>query len=387
MQLSYILMMALINSCIELEVSSPSFPMIKDYFGVSSGMVSLTIVVNMIGFCLGALIYGPMSDSKGRRKTMIFGNAVLTIGAVGCVIAPTMKLLLFARLLQGFGAATSAVVVSAIIADRYTLTQATKLYSQMNALFIILMAVSPLLGGWLTYCVGWRGNYMVIALVCIVALGLIVHFLPETHKEKQNFCFKNLILNYNTILSSRLFFASSVIPSVLYGGYAVFITFSPFIYFELFQLKFTQYLGHISCVILTFAIASSVYSRCFKYSEKIVVNGAMVLIVLSGSLLACSRTPQFLTLSMSLYSIGFALLYPPIFSRSMEIFPKLKGTASSLIMSMRYLMCAVLCAIPGMHSSHSLVMMKWVFLGIASVVSLLSLDLLYKGFFKNLSNP
>jgi DHA1 family bicyclomycin/chloramphenicol resistance-like MFS transporter len=109
--LPYLLMLALMSSCIELEISAPSFPSMMTYFGVSESIIGLTISMNLIGFCLAAIIYGPLSDSYGRRKVMLFGNGVLAIGAIMCVLAPTFQILLFARFIQGLGAATSAVVV------------------------------------------------------------------------------------------------------------------------------------------------------------------------------------------------------------------------------------------------------------------------------------
>jgi MFS transporter, DHA1 family, multidrug resistance protein len=56
-------------------------------------------------------------------------------------------------------------------------------------------------------------------------------------------------------------------------------------------------------------------------------------------------SPYFLTGTMSLVSMSSAILYPIIFARSIEIFPDIKGTASSAIMGMRYFVCSGLVGV------------------------------------------
>lgn len=152
--LPVLLVLSLINSCIELEISAPGFPEMMKYFQASTVQISLTITYNLIGFCLAALIYGPLSENYGRRMVMIIGNGILAIGALGCVLAPNLEWLYVSRLFQGLGAATSAVIVSAIIADVYPLRKAASLYGIMNAVFTLVMALAPTLGGLINLWVG-----------------------------------------------------------------------------------------------------------------------------------------------------------------------------------------------------------------------------------------
>jgi DHA1 family bicyclomycin/chloramphenicol resistance-like MFS transporter len=118
--LPFILIISLIACCIELEISTPSFPAIVNYFNVEEFFTSLTISLNLAGFCIAAIIYGPLSEVYGRREVMLIGNFIMLLGAVLCVISPSIEFLIFARFIQGLGAATSAVMVSAIIADVYS---------------------------------------------------------------------------------------------------------------------------------------------------------------------------------------------------------------------------------------------------------------------------
>ena len=126
------------------------------YFGVSGGVIQLTIAYNALGFCLSSLFYGPLSESYGRRNVMIAGNAILVIGAIGCVFAPSIPFLLVSRFIQGIGASTSAVVTFAMIADTYKGGQAIRFIGIMNSILTILMAIAPVIGSFINEAVGWR---------------------------------------------------------------------------------------------------------------------------------------------------------------------------------------------------------------------------------------
>ena len=179
-----LIILSIVACCIEIDISVPSFPDMAHYFNVSGDIIQMTIAYNLLGFGLGALAYGPLSDSYGRRPIMLWGNGILLIGAMGCVIAPSIPFLLATRFLQGIGAAASAVVAFAMIADVYPgKEKSAALLGIMNAVFTGIMAFAPLLGGFINEAISWRGNYGVVALICLVSWIFLVFTLPETKKN------------------------------------------------------------------------------------------------------------------------------------------------------------------------------------------------------------
>jgi len=162
--LPFLLILSLIAKFIEIDISVPSFPDIVRYFNVSEGTIQLTIAYNFLGFCIGGLFFGPLSECYGRRRIMIIGNTLLLIGAVGCVFAPSVFSLLIFRFIQGIGASTS-VVVFAIVADSYQGDKAIKFIGIMNSVLTVVMAIAPVLGSFINEIVGWRGNYATVAIL------------------------------------------------------------------------------------------------------------------------------------------------------------------------------------------------------------------------------
>lgn len=347
-----LLILSLIACCIEVDISVPSFPDMRRYFNVNDGIIQMTIAYNFLGFCLGAALYGPLSDAYGRRPIMIWGNAILAIGAVGCVIAPSISFLLGTRLLQGIGASASAVVVFAMIADAYPKKdKAAKLIGAMNGIFTTIMAAAPIAGGFINEAIGWRGNYGSVALICIVSWVFLAFFLPETRTAFEPFRLSKIQKDYRHLFTSMPFISASVVPSLSYAGYLSFITQSPFLYTETYELSLMSYVIH-QCVIISVFSITSLFSGpiiqklgtrgCITKGVSLSGLSAMGMVLVS---LLAPKSSYLMTFFMSLASLGAAISYPVIFAGSLEIFPDIKGTASSVIMSMRSFLCFAFVAL------------------------------------------
>lgn len=341
-----LLILSLVPGCIEVDISVPGFPAMASYFNITEGVVQLTIAYNFLGFCLSAVFYGPLSDRYGRRRLMVIGNGLLLLGAIGCVMAPTIKMLLVARFIQGTGASASAVIASAIIADVYRGPKIVKALTIMNSTLTILMALAPVIGGFINKEIGWVGNYQLVAVICALSWGMLLLYLPETRPEGTNNKLTKVLLNYKMMFRSSRFIAHAMVPTLLYVCYITFVVCAPFLYIETFDLSVIAYALHQGCIVASFTVMSFFAHRII---QKI---GKRDSIFLSISLCCSSIVvgvgisiielylPYLITLTMMVYGVGFAIGYPAIFADSLEIFPEAKGVTASAIMSLRTLLCA-----------------------------------------------
>ena len=346
MTLAFILIFSLINSCIELEICSPSFNAMLHYFHTSHVMIANVMIFNCIGFCFGALIYGVLADAFGRRRIMLIGNAIVVIGTFICMSASTLSMLLFGRFIQGLGAATSAVVVSAIIADLYSEREAGKLVSVMNAVFTSLMALSPLLGCMIAARFDFRGNFAVMLVITLIAWILLWLNLPESLAQKTLLNLNTVLRLLKKILSHRQFVCSAIVPSLLYGCYLAFVSLSPFLYQTHFHLSMMGYAVNVFIVIMSFSITSLGYRYFGQWFEPIaMIKGAFVLLLVSLGVLFCWQSYIGLTLGLCCFVMSFALIYPIVFAKTLIFFPDSQGTASSCALFLRYLLCAAITAL------------------------------------------
>src|SRR4029450_8226052 len=81
--------------------------------------VKLTLTSYMLGFAVGQLFYGPLSDRFGRRPVLLGGLLFFTATTIGCIYAHSITSLIVQRLFQGIGACAGVVIGRALARDAY----------------------------------------------------------------------------------------------------------------------------------------------------------------------------------------------------------------------------------------------------------------------------
>ncbi|WP_235469536.1 MFS transporter [Streptomyces platensis] len=345
-----LLVVTLIGTIMELDMSVPSFPDIAHDFGASASAVQLTITCNFFGYCLGALVHGPLSDRFGRRKVMLAGNTLMLAGALGCTVAPHIEFLLASRLVQGIGASTSVVLVFVIIGDVYRGTRLFQMLGLTNAAMSAFMTAAPALGGIVNRTLGWRGNYATVFGITLVSLLLMAFLLPETGGAPVKVGVRQVAAGFRKLLTSKEFLAASLVPSLLFAAYMVFIAASSFLYTGTFGLSTVGFAGHLLIIVASFSVTSLPASKLIGVlggPERTVVCGIAATVVGTVLFLVLGQGPWAITGPLALFCVGFAAVYPVIFGRSMGIHPELQGAAASLNMSGRALLVTLFTGVAG----------------------------------------
>lgn len=346
---TFLLVISLLTCCVEVDISVPSFPDIANYFNISEGMTQMTIAVNFLGFCLSSILYGPLSDAWGRRKVMLVGNAIMALGACGCFMANNIEFLLISRFIQGIGASTSSVVVFAMIADVYSGAQAGRLIGMMNSLITIFTSFAPIAGSFINETIGWRGSYTIVGIISVISWIALYLWLPETSAPAK-LEYRQVARDFTRLFKSKNFMYASAAPTLMFASWMIFVACSSFLYMDTYGLSIKFYALHQGAVIGAFSLASLYSGRINHflgaknsviYGMWLGVAGTIALVLTS---LLFDKAPYFTTLAMMICGCGTAISYPVVFSKSMEIFPEIRGTASSAIMSMRSLTCAFFVA-------------------------------------------
>src|SRR5262245_12924009 len=131
------LMMALTAASIDLML--PALPAIGMALGVADPNDRQIIIISyVIGFSLGQLGYGRLSDKYGRKPVLMFGLALFILGSLTASLSSTFPMLLAARALQGLGAASPRVIAVAIVRDLYVGRGMARVMSFAMTVFIII---------------------------------------------------------------------------------------------------------------------------------------------------------------------------------------------------------------------------------------------------------
>ncbi len=339
----------------ELDLYAPSFPQMMHYYQTTEQMMQLTLSLNFLGFFFASLLCGPLADAFGRRRVILGGTALFTLGSVLCVFASNIELMLLGRLIQGIGVSAPITVCLAVVADIYQGDRQVALMTRMNSMITITMAIAPVAGVYLTKHFGWQSNFLVILGMAIMGLTLIWLFLPETLKqsERRHFNKKSLIQGYVTLLKSKEYMFPALACSFAVTPYFVFIGIMPLLFMEELGISLNQYSFYQGSVVGLFSLLSlTVPSLMSRFDTKLLV-GISSLFSITGLLFALLFSMVFpdnavmITACMLIYVVGIVLGPTYMFTRAMQVHPDLKACASSLQQSMRMLFMSLGTAIAG----------------------------------------
>ena len=170
----FIALMAMIMSLMALAIDAmlPALGAIGDSLNVTDPNQNQLIISSIfLGMSLGLMLYGPISDSFGRKKAIYIGVGIFLVGDVISLLANDFSMMLVGRLIQGFGAAACRVVSMAMIRDKFSGKEMASVMSLIMMTFIMVPALAPALGQFILLFAPWQGIFV---LLFVFALASIV---------------------------------------------------------------------------------------------------------------------------------------------------------------------------------------------------------------------
>jgi len=152
---------------------------------------AMVLTLFLLGMGVGTLFAGPLSDSFGRKRVMLGGIAIYMMASALAALAPTMEVLLIARMIQGLGAAAPRVVSQALVRDLYSGRMMARVVSIGFTVFLLIPAVAPLIGAWIAGLFDWRAVFWSFLVFGTVASLWLWLRQPETLPASQRRAFNS----------------------------------------------------------------------------------------------------------------------------------------------------------------------------------------------------
>lgn len=232
-----------------IDMYLPGMPAIARDLGASASAVQFTLSGFMLGFALGQLCHGPLSDSLGRKRVLLAGLAGYGLCAVLCALAPSVEALAILRLLQGASGAACATLVFALLRDIYDRKEDfARMMSFVGLVMMLAPLVAPLTGGWLLQWFGWRAIFWFLAFFSVVALAMVWLGIAETlpREGRPPLRLSAMLGNYRRLLGERQVVGRLLTGAFPAGGMFAFITAGAFVYIDLYGVspqRFGFYFG------------------------------------------------------------------------------------------------------------------------------------------------
>jgi DHA1 family bicyclomycin/chloramphenicol resistance-like MFS transporter len=240
-QFEFIALMAALMSLVALSIDAllPALPEIGKHLSTTNPNDNqLLITMIFLGLGFGQLLFGPLSDSFGRKPIVYIGFIVFIIASIICVTTKSFEMMILGRVLQGVGLSSPRSLSISMIRDSYSGNYMAKILSIVVMFFILIPVIAPALGQFLLHVFNWESIfYMNLFFGVLVMLWFWIR-QPETLAKKNRIKFSSHLF----IDGDKEFFkykdavAFTIVSGFITGSFMVYLSTSQQIFQEQYDL-------------------------------------------------------------------------------------------------------------------------------------------------------
>jgi len=326
-------------SAFAIDMILPLFDFMADSLGSPLEKMPLTISIYFLSMGLGQFVFGTCSDKWGRKPVLMVGMALFISGAVVAGSAHSLEILLFGRVIQGFGAAAIHILSRAIIRDLYDGVELAKKMAIAAGIFSIGPIVAPLIGAGLAEFGGsWRWVFVFIVVACLVLFWFLVG-VKESNKHKNPNALRpaRLLASFKTVWShpqSRNFL---VVSATITVSIVLILTTTPNIYSVHFDISGTLFALYFAMHGFGIIIGQLINHRLIGVIGVVRTSmvACVIMMVSALSIVICAATgtcsPLSIALSLTLFAVGFLSVVANSASLTLQPHASIVGFTTALL--------------------------------------------------------
>ena len=384
--LTYVLFSAVIVMIASFDIFLPSLSIMRDYFGTNEIIMQFSIILTPFISAFTGLIYGQLSDQRGRKPIFLLSLVFLVIGSIICAGSTHLSIFLLGRFIQSLSAGGIMNVSLAILADLYKGATYARYISIFGLLYPVVFAFSPNIGAVLNTYLSWRSGFILIAFLSFMCFFLVRVYVMETlmtlQKSTSIWSIFPKVMHYlkpSPLLSLTLIHSLPVALSPIFTTNAAFLFidvygYTPATYAQLQLIPL--FFSMLGAMIYRKIIIRIGFAMSFKIGTSIMAIFIMLTIILC--IFYHINTAIGLVL-MSLLNLSTAFIVSTAATQAFEHFTTDKGIGISFVAMIRnliislsgmtvslfynrtsipiFLGCAIICIcvliLYGMHKRHS----------------------------------
>jgi len=317
----------------------PALPLLAIAMQSDASGIQLTLSGFLLAFAPAQLVMGPLADRFGRRPVLLAATFVFLLGSLACALAPSLTLLVLARILQALGACAGPVLSRAIIRDTFAPERAAAGLATIGAMMALAPAIGPIIGGWLTEAFDWRASFLLLAAMAAAMLLISWRTLRETAPmlDPRATDPTRLARQYLGLIGRPVFLGHAIISTGAYAGLFSFISGSSHVLQGGLGLSPTLYGLCFSAIVVGFFFGAETARRISTRLgvRRMLVFGTVLAAIAGTSaplllwLAGTGVVPILAPFALMTYACG--LLMPNAQSGAIAPYPHMAGRVSALL--------------------------------------------------------
>ena len=325
-----------------MSIHVQSIPAIASELDTSYSAAQLTVSLFLFTYAFAQLFVGPLSDRLGRRPVLFGGLAVFALGAILAVFAPTIEIMIAARMLQAAGGCASLVTPRAVIRDRLSGVEAARILALVSMIQASAPIFSPIIGGGIDALFGWHAIFWFLAIYA-VGIGIINWMrLPESRPTEGGMVasWSTILSRYRALLGNRLYLAYTAVFSLGTTGYFGFLASGPAVLIDDMGLTPWQFSIILGTISIQFALSGYLASRLVMRLgiDRLLLIAALLQVTAAVAfwMVTWAPTAVGITVTMCMFTFSNGLLFANSLAGATAIDPRIAGSASSMLGSLQF---------------------------------------------------
>lgn len=199
----------------------------------------LLITLFFLGMGSGPLLFGPLSDSVGRKPVVYIGFGLFMASSLICVSAVSLPWMIAGRILQGASLSAPRTISIAMIRDRFSGDYMARIMSFVTVVFLLVPVIAPALGKIVMDIWNWKAIFYLQVIIAGIVCFWFWKRQPETLPKEKRSGFKaiTILRGFKAVLSFRRTMLFTVIWGLITGAFLVYLSTSQQIFEVQYDLK------------------------------------------------------------------------------------------------------------------------------------------------------
>ena len=343
-----------------LQALAPGLPRLSVALAVPESAAQMMISLSMAATALGAVVYGPISDRYGRRPVLLAAAALSTGGATLSALAPNFEVALIGRLIQAIGGGAGMVLARAAARDLFGATGAAAMIARITAAMVIAPMIAPAVGGVAVEFAGWRGIFLLTALISFgLGVWIWMGFAETVQRFSPRLDLSSALSDYAKIAWRRAFWADASYAALSLASFFLFVSGGPYVMERAFNVGPGLY-GVFFFIAAAFYMGANLLSPMI--TERVGRRGAILLGAWIGAAGPAASTAFLFfheasaelapgaidwaaaaafVFAVTANSIGAGVAVPNAVAGAVSAYPERAGSASSLLSVVQFSIAGV----------------------------------------------
>lgn len=344
---------------ISMDMYLPALPVVADDLSTTASLVQMSLTTCLIGLATGQLMFGPLSDIRGRKKPLMFSLGIYGVASLALAFTTSIGTFILLRFIQGFTGAAGIVIARAAARDIYSGNELTRAFALLALVSGAAPILAPISGGFVLNFGSWPVVFYIIAVIGILLLLSVLFFYSETHplENRSEGTIFAVVKTFGDLLKDKVFLGISFTQSLIMSSMFAYIAGSPFILQNIYEVTPQQFSLVFALNGLGIIIAAQISGRIATRVDEVKIMLFGVMQSLAGSLLLIvvvmadlSLPVIIIALFLVVSSVGF--VSPTAFSLGLKNQKKSAGSASAFLGLLPFIGGAIVSPLVGLGGEY-----------------------------------